>query len=214
MNSNLEQARIDSFTPAAGSVLVNAGKVHFLIGQPPEVLKGLMRSGTNTVHALILSDTRERDGSLLHNVEFVLYHFLFVSEGLARGEKLALIGPQAVIDQVRRIIQITLLGPDESQLDSWGTSDEQKYEWLEVAKATALKSAEGTILTVDDLLSYHPFANDEVEFRDVSLRHLGVDHYRSLWAINSMRLGLSQCPSFPPIHSKRTIFPAVWQNFQ
>ncbi|MGA1757206.1 MAG: cyclic nucleotide-binding domain-containing protein [Pseudomonadales bacterium] len=197
MNSNTHQTSIDSYAPASGSILVKAGDVYFLVGQPPEVLKGLMRHSVDTIHALVLTDTREHDGSLLHNVEFMLYHFLFVSQGLSRGEKLALIGPQPVLDQVRRIIQITLLGPDEHQLVEWGTEKEQRDEWLAVAQATALKSDQDTVLTVDDLLSYHPFTDDQTEFQGVSVIHLGLDHYQFTAGDQQHKVRLEATPILP-----------------
>ena len=96
----VDKAGIDVLIPAAGSTLVCANGQHFLVGQPPEVLKGLLRAQINTIDALVLTDSRANDGSLLHSVEFMLYHFLFVSEGLKRGERLALIGQSRAISDL------------------------------------------------------------------------------------------------------------------
>ena len=41
-----------------------------LSGQPPEVLKGLLREGISSFDTLVLPDIREKNGSLLNNLEF------------------------------------------------------------------------------------------------------------------------------------------------
>ena len=83
---------IDIIKPASGSRLVQAAGHALLVGQPPEVLKGLKLSGHEHFDGVMLIDTRERDGSLMNHVEFLLYHFLFNLGGYASGKKLLLIG--------------------------------------------------------------------------------------------------------------------------
>ena len=179
MTSNIvNQAGIEVLTPATGAQLVRASGTNFLIGQPPEVLKGLLRAQIDQIHALVLTDSRASDGSLLHNVEFMLYHFLFVSEGLKRGEKLALIGPSPLIADIKRLLKITLLGPDPEQLEAWQTESNQAAEWLDVSIATALKGQDGKPLTVDDLVSSHPFEANQVAFNGVTISHVDRDRYR------------------------------------
>lgn len=179
MTSNtVNQAGIDVLTPATGAKLVRASGTNFLIGQPPEVLKGLLRARVDQIHALVLTDSRASDGSLLHNVEFMLYHFLFVSEGLKRGEKLALIGPSRLIADIKRLLKITLLGPDPEQLEAWHTESNQAAEWLDVSIATALKDQDGKPLTVDDLVSSHPFEANQIAFNGVMISHIDRDSYR------------------------------------
>ena len=174
----VDKAGIDVLIPAAGSTLVCANGQHFLVGQPPEVLKGLLRAQINTIDALVLTDSRANDGSLLHSVEFMLYHFLFVSEGLKRGERLALIGQSRAISDVKRLLKITLLGPDAEQFTTWQTDSNQAAEWLSVSSATALKGKDGSPLTIDDLVSSHPFEDNQVQFGDTTITHIEQDCYR------------------------------------
>ncbi|MGB1685598.1 MAG: hypothetical protein ACPHE0_04005 [Pseudomonadales bacterium] len=79
-------------TPAQGSRLVTAGDDVVLFGQPPEVLKGLLVNGVTGFETLVLTDVREKDGSLLNNLEFPIYFFLFVMDGLGQGKRLNLVG--------------------------------------------------------------------------------------------------------------------------
>ena len=86
---------LDVSKPADGSRVVIYGKESLLIGQPPEVLKGLLLKAIPTFNTLVLIDSKEKDGSLLNNLEFPLYFFLFMSNGLASGNKLNLVGGRA-----------------------------------------------------------------------------------------------------------------------
>jgi hypothetical protein len=61
-------------TPAPGSRIVKDGAEVILFAQPPEVLKGLLRIGISNFDTLVLTDVREKDGSLLNNLEFPFFH--------------------------------------------------------------------------------------------------------------------------------------------
>jgi hypothetical protein len=65
-----------------------------LLGQPPEVLKGLLQHGISNIDTLVLPDVKEKSGSLMNSLELPLYFFLFVSKGLEQGRKLNLVGEQ------------------------------------------------------------------------------------------------------------------------
>ena len=68
--------------PAQGSRIVAGGSEVILFGQPPEVLKGLMAKEITGFETLVLTDVREKDGSLLNNLEFPIYFFLFVANDI------------------------------------------------------------------------------------------------------------------------------------
>ena len=74
--------------PATGSRIVTDDAEVILFGQPPEVLKGLLREGIERFDTLVLTDIREKSSSLLNNLEFPLYFFLFYSKGLEEKRKL------------------------------------------------------------------------------------------------------------------------------
>lgn len=110
---------LDISKPADGSRVVQFGDESLLFGQPPEVLKGLLLNKISAFSTLVLVDSKEKDGSLLNNIEFPLYFFLFISNGLAEGKRLNLIGTPEDISQVFRLLRFTLLGPTEEELDQW-----------------------------------------------------------------------------------------------
>lgn len=59
---------------ADGSRVVQLGEESHLFGQPQKVLKGL-RHNIPTFNSLVLIDSKEKDGSLLSNIEFPRYFF-------------------------------------------------------------------------------------------------------------------------------------------
>ena len=64
-------------TPAQGSRIIRDDRQCILVGQPPEVLKGLLNNGITSFDTMVLTDVRERRGSLINNLEFPFYFFLF-----------------------------------------------------------------------------------------------------------------------------------------
>ena len=116
-----------------------------LFGQPPEVLKGLLTQGVSRFDTLVLTDIREKNGSLLNNLEFPLYFFLFIARGLAEKRKINLVGEADSISHAMRLLRFTLLGPSRAELDRWHTEEGLKNEWLAVSEALALKDDNGEL---------------------------------------------------------------------
>jgi len=104
-----------------------------VFGQPPEVLKGLLLQKIQSFDTLVLVDSREKDGSLLNNLEFPLYYFLFMGGGFKSGQKINLVGHSDDIQRVIRLLHLTLLGPDRAELDAWATDPVLRDEWLGAA---------------------------------------------------------------------------------
>ncbi len=165
-------------TPAHGSRVVQ-GDRGILFGQPPEVLKGLLLNKVSGFDTLVLTDTKEKDGSLLNNLEFPIYFFLFVMQGFKQGKKLNLVGNKTDISQALRLLRFTLMGPTEQELDTWGTESSLKKEWLRVAKAIALKDGAGQSMAIETMLNVCPFdEDDEAHAGEFIIRHLGTDNFR------------------------------------
>ena len=148
-----------------------------LFGQPPEVLKGLLREGVSKFDTLVLTDIREKSGSLLNNLEFPLYFFLFFSKGLAEKRKINLIGDRDSISHVMRLLRFTLLGPTREELDRWHTEASLKEEWLAVSAALAIKTDQGEMIQVEDFFTPIPFENNLAVAGDFAIERKGVDRY-------------------------------------
>ncbi len=163
--------------PAPGCRIVTDESETVLFAQPPEVLKALLRENITNFDTLVLTDIREKDGSLLNNLEFPLYFFLFIARGLAENRKLNLIGDPETISQAMRLLRYTLLGPTRSELDKWHTGEALKREWLAVSEALAIKDGNGKVRPVDDFFNLIPFEDNLAVAGDLAIEHKGVDRY-------------------------------------
>src|SRR5690606_761608 len=139
--------------------VVRAAQGAVLIGQPPEVLKGIWLHQIKSCETLVLCDTVERDGSLLNNLESPLHYFLFMGKGLREGKRLNLVGEPDAISRALRLLRLTLLGPTGPELEAWGTPEDQRREWLAAARHLALKHPDGSIRTVDSFFNILPFVD-------------------------------------------------------
>ena len=164
-------------TPAPGARIVTDESEVVLFGQPPEVLKGLLREGITRFDTLVLTDIREKNRSMINNLEFPLYFFLFFSRGLAEKRKINLVGNAETISHALRLLRFTLLGPTRAELDAWHTEESLKNEWLGVSEALAIKDDEGKIIPVEDFFNPVPFEGNLAVTGDFAIERKGVDRY-------------------------------------
>jgi hypothetical protein len=163
--------------PADGSRIVADDSTVILIGQPPDIVKGLLRKGIVRFDTLVLPDVREHDGSLLNNLEFPLYAFLFVAKGLADNRRLNLVGDDSAISQALRLLRITLIGPTPAELDAWATENGLKQEWLDTAHELSLRYPDGRVMPVEDFFNLVPFANNQATIGQHTIERLGNNHF-------------------------------------
>jgi hypothetical protein len=164
--------------PAPGSRLVRDDSEVILFAQPPEILKGLMREGIKRFDTLVLSDVREKNGSLLNNLEFPFYFFLFYSNGLKENRKINLVGDAAAISQALRLLRFTLFGPTSEELDQWQTAKAQKHEWLAVSNFVALKDDAGQVRPIEDFFNIIPYKNNKAETGNFVIERKSSDNFR------------------------------------
>jgi hypothetical protein len=164
--------------PAPGSRLVRDDSEVILFAQPPEILKGLMREGIKRFDTLVLSDVREKNGSLLNNLEFPFYFFLFYSNGLKENRKINLVGDAAAISQALRLLRFTLFGPTSEELDQWQTAKAQKHEWLAVSNFVALKDDAGQVRPIEDFFNIIPYKNNQAETGNFVIGRKSSDNFR------------------------------------
>ena len=177
--------------PADGSRVVRDVGHTVLFGQPPEVLKGLLLKKIQHVDTLVLIDTREQDGSLLNNLEFPLYYFLFVGKGRS-GARLNLVGDADEIDRVLRLMELTLLGPSEQELQGWHTPQWLQREWLQASLHLALKKADGSVREVRDFFNLIPFVADAASVGPLQITRTARDQYRVSGPDSKLTVDLSQ----------------------
>ncbi len=168
---------LEIIKPADGSRVVRSGEHAVLFGQPPEVLKGLLQQRIRSLDTLVLIDTCEQDGSLLNNIEFPLYHFLFVGKGTQPGTRLNLIGDAGQISRVLRLLQLTLLGPTRAELQRWGTAPWLQQEWLRAARHLALKDSNGRVRSIESFFNIIPLTDGTASDGHFGIRCVAPDSY-------------------------------------
>lgn len=163
--------------PADGSRVVLGQQECILFGQPPEVLKGLLLNKITHFDTLVLTDVHEKDGSLLNNLEFPLYFYLFVANNPKERKPLNLIGEADDISRALRLLRLTLLGPIGNELEEWGTDADLKHEWLAAAEFLALKDVRGKVKTIESFFNIIPFKDNVATTSHFSITHVATDTY-------------------------------------
>ena len=163
--------------PCQGSRLFEDELGSILLGQPPEVLKGLLLHGISNFDTIVLPDVKEKAGSLTNSLEFPLYFFLFVSKGLEQDRRLNLVGERTDISHALRLLRITLLGPTRKELDSWGTEPALRDEWLAAAEELALKNKSGELIPIEGFFNIVPFEKGVAQLGEQRITHLGTDQF-------------------------------------
>ena len=188
-------------SPARGSRILSDGSEVILFGQPPEVLKGLLLNDISEFSTLVLTDIKEKNGSLLNNLEFPLYFFLFVANGLSKGGKITLVGEELDICHALRLLRFTLLGPTEDELDKWEADAALKKEWIDSARALALQDSSGNPLPIESFFDIIPFNNGVAELETLTITHTGQDLYVVSNDSNRVEVDLNEDQEIiPPYH--------------
>lgn len=171
-------ARPTVLIPAEASRVVQDDQTVVLIGQPPEILKSLLLNNITHFDAMLLTDIKEKDGSLLNNLEFPFYFFVFVAKGLAEGRKIKLVGEATDISHALRLLRFTLMGPTRAELEAWMTEENLKEEWLAVSHALAVPDADGVPIPVEGFFESIPFESGRAQVGTLQIDHIGHDQYK------------------------------------
>jgi len=184
--------------PSQGSRLYEDDSGSILIGQPPEVLKGLLLHGITKFDTLILPDVKEKSGSLTNSLEFPLYFFLFMSKGLEQGRKLNLVGEATDISQALRLLRITLFGPTREELEGWQTDRTLADEWLAASDELALKDKYGETIPIEGFFNIMPFKNGWVKIGEQTISHIDSDVFEIANGGGSTRIDLNEDTHIEP----------------
>ena len=184
--------------PSLGCRLYEDDSGAILLGQPPEVLKGLLLHGVTNFDTLVLPDVKEKSGPLTNSLEFPLYFFLFVSKGLEQGRRLNLVGEAADISHALRLLRITLFGPTRNELNDWQTDKALANEWLAASEELALKDEYGEIIPVQDFFNILPFKDGWVKVGDQAITHVDTDVFDIASGGRSVGIDLNEDSEIQP----------------
>lgn len=197
-------AELEAIQPMKGCQVVVCDEKAVLFGQPPEVLKSLLKTRLGTLDALVLPDVRERSGTLLNNLEFLLYFFLFFENGLADNRRLKLIGDKPQITEILELLRLTLIGPTAAELEGWGTEPELLEEWVNSGLFFALKDANGDVRSVPTFFDIIPFEDNVAKCDYFEIERIDCDEFEMRSGEDVIHIDLTVNESVDPPYEVTT----------
>ncbi|MFH1707292.1 MAG: cyclic nucleotide-binding domain-containing protein [Planctomycetota bacterium] len=163
--------------PFPGCTIVHTAAGDIQFGSPSEIIKLLQKVQIEVPHIIVLPDDFFAFGINQSSVEFPLYYFLFLKKGFFKSEKFILIGTPAQIRRVKTILKLTLLGPTDRQMKTWGISN--SAELRRELNFMALKKRDtGRIAQIDDIITSVPFhADGTVTMAGVTIAKTGNNRF-------------------------------------
>ncbi|MBM4287689.1 MAG: cyclic nucleotide-binding domain-containing protein [Deltaproteobacteria bacterium] len=152
-----------------GCFLVEIKDETIIFGSPPEIIKVLMNRGKPLPTAVVLPANFFWLEEIQAELEFPLFHFLFFRGGFSQGERLKIIGTADQTERIRQILRLTLLGPDESLMRKWHIPTQDMARQLAITHHFALKTQEGSIAEIDDLVEFIHFKEGKTELKGLHI---------------------------------------------
>ncbi len=147
-----------------GSKLYTTSINAVLFGCPAEVLKFLLFQKQALPSIVVIPDTLAKHFTFQASVEFLIYHFLFVQKGLARGIKLKLFAPKSYLNLLKELIRVTLLGIRREEIEKIDSllgltekiDTEELAQIIKENEYFALKRHDNSILQIEDFIQFLP----------------------------------------------------------
>ena len=150
-----------------------------MAGAPSEIIKLLSKQQIELPSIHIIPNIFYQYGVLQAAYEFPLYSFLFMLGKFFKGEKMILVGQQEQLVQIKKALQITLLGPTEQQYKEWAIPVEEANQLLKISHHISLKKADGTIAQIDDMIEFIPFCKSiqTATLGNVTIHSTGINQF-------------------------------------
>ncbi len=143
-----------------------------LAGCPPEVVKALIQQERTSFQHLLLPDLPVSRGESQVAVEFPLYHFLFSGPAKPGGRPLDLIGNRRRAQAAVELVELSLFGPDEAQMQRWGLAEEQAEALARETRWFQLKDASGHPMALESLVKKSVLEEQPVELGWLTIRRV------------------------------------------
>ncbi len=186
-------------------VETSIGKIMF--GAPSDIVKLINFYNYDSPVIVVQPDRNEVEGVHQFGIEFLLYTFLFMNERREDGEKLILLIKNE--DQkklVEEMLRVTLLGSTEEEYKKYGLTEEHYKQLLSEAKELALKSKNGNIVSIKDLIDFripqnNNFYKIEKNNNDLIITRHGNNHFSikdySLGTEEDININIEGKPQLP-----------------
>jgi CRP-like cAMP-binding protein len=187
---------IDEIT--LGCFLVQVEAETIIFGSPPEIIKVLLNRHQPLPTTVVLPANFFWLEAVQAEIEFPLYHFLFLRGGFQRGEKLKVIGTADQIERIRQLLKLTLLGPDDHLMRKWHIPQPEIAQHLAVSHHFALKRQDGAIADVDDLVEFIAFQDGKTELKGLQIKIESRNSFSLTWRGETHFLDLNFFKRQPP----------------
>ncbi len=109
-------ALISRYPITESSQLFSTPQGNILIGCPPEILKVMMTEHVPMPDSIVIPGTLHKFNSSLACLEFPLYHFIFIQQGLARQRKFKVFAKKKICKKLKEMLRVTVLGPNYDEI--------------------------------------------------------------------------------------------------
>lgn len=183
-----------------GSFYVSNGGNALLAGCPPEIIKIIRQRGLGAPATILLPDSPIAMGESQTAIEFPLYQHLFFS-GNKDKTPMILAGSRRRIRAATELLEITLMGPDESQMRDWGMEPEAAENLARETRWFHMKDEEGKHIPLEALLETKVFESEECDLGWIQIQRVKHDVFRLKCGEETEEVDLSvlveQAPPYP-----------------
>ena len=154
-----------------GSFYISEGEHAILAGCPPEIIKVLLQQGLKSPHHVLLPDVPISHGESQVAIEFPLYHHLFFG-GPGPISPLNLLGSARRVKAAVELLELTLFGPTEDQMQEWNMPEEQAQALSREARWFQLKDSQGKPMPIEALISKTVISDEPADLGWVKIKRV------------------------------------------
>jgi hypothetical protein len=194
-----------------GSYYISEGGHAILAGCPPEIIKALLQRKLPTPQHLLLPDVAVSQGESQVAVEFPLYHHLFFSGANRLPPPLNLVGSARRVKAAVDLLELTLFGPSEEQMQEWGMAEDQSQSLAREIRWFQLKDDQGKVLPIEALVTKTIIGDEPADLGWVKIKRLRPNVFQLCPAIGeTVELDLTvDCEQTPPYPVATDLLPTT-----
>ena len=196
-----------------GCFIANTSIGDIQFGSPSDIIKLLQNKNIPVPATLVLPDDFFAFGINQASIEFPLYYFLFIKQGFYNNGKFRLIGTPEQLKRARHILQLTLLGPTDTQMKTWHIKNVAAIR-KELNFMALKKIGTDSIAKLTDIINFIPFKNNIVTVDTISITKSGQNTFILNDADNdpvhiNTTLTEKQPPPLPIAPPERRVFGGI-----
>lgn len=161
-----------------GSWYVSDGTHSLLAGCPPEIVKVLLQEKLSPPQHVLLPDLPVSHGESQVAVEFPLYHHLFWNGARPGAEPMQLIGSARRVQAAAALLNLTLFGPTEAEMEDWGLSEEKALALARETRWFQMKDAHGKPVPFEALITQAVLEEAPVDLGWVRISRVRTNVFR------------------------------------